>query len=309
MENQARRKDEDQDNAEPLQRQSVMPVKTMSGSFLSAMTDSDIDVVMSNANKFMLMQDKLRKTALKLTNSNDWVDQEGTPYLEVSGTNKVAMGFGVSYQELGWSETRKTDENGPYVEVVSKIEVTFMGNTITQTGTASTRDNFFGKTASGWKPLSEVNMQNIIKKATTNAIQRGIKSRLGLDFTWEEIEESTGGKVTKEKCAGVSYTGGGKGGTGNAATPEAKTAREAVWKKLLEMNNGHVVEAQKHLAELTSFQGREGMVPGKTEISKVSDQAMSFLTPKVEAEYKKFLAAKPATPAAAKPETPAQGAK
>lgn len=53
---------------------------------------------------------KIKIMALRLTNSRDWTDQGGKPYLQVSGSEKVARLFGISWRFLG--EIQRKDEEG-----------------------------------------------------------------------------------------------------------------------------------------------------------------------------------------------------
>ena len=85
----------------PAVHRSVAPVSLASG--FPDLRTVDIEAVVKNAEKYMQIQKRLREAALQLTNTNDWVNQDGNPYLEISGTNKVAAGFGISYRDIGES--------------------------------------------------------------------------------------------------------------------------------------------------------------------------------------------------------------
>ena len=88
----------------PIVHRSVAPVSLASG--FPDLRSVGMNAVIANAEKYMELQTRLRATALKLTNVNDWVNQDGQPYLEISGTNKVAAGFGKSYRD--WETDRKS---------------------------------------------------------------------------------------------------------------------------------------------------------------------------------------------------------
>ena len=41
---------------------------------------------------------RIKTAALRVTSQHDWVDQSGKPYLQVSGSEKVARLFGISWR-------------------------------------------------------------------------------------------------------------------------------------------------------------------------------------------------------------------
>ena len=61
--------------------------------------ESDNLVIMAeNAEKRVDAINRIKKAALKVTNKHDWTDQGGKPYLQVSGSEKVARLFGISWR-------------------------------------------------------------------------------------------------------------------------------------------------------------------------------------------------------------------
>lgn len=195
---------------------------------------NSLEATIKNAEKYVAAQDAIRKMALRVTSITDWVDEGGKPYLQWSGTAKVARTFGVSYSPVVFEKEIGEDERGKFVVYHCAGNVMFNGQSISEIGTGSSRDSFFGvrtKWIDGKKekydlPLSEIDLTDVKKKAQTNFLNRGLKSLLGLSFTWDEISASTNGRITRDTVNGVN-----KGVTYQqpaqkpAETPQSKEAQ------------------------------------------------------------------------------------
>jgi hypothetical protein len=265
-------------------------------------TDAGIEAMEKHAVRMAQAYDTLRKAALSVTSLADWEDLGGNPYLNEYGCAKVMPLYRIDTGRPTWNKTYRKDEFGDIMDVECEIEFSMptMGNRhMTITGTSSTRDSFFGirKNAKGEKvylPISEIPILNVIKKAETNCLNRGLKKLVGLSFTWEEISAITGGRITQEKIVaagkGVKYGSGTQGGRGKDADPAASAdKRDSTWKLILEMNQGNASEAKKAMIEMTAFKGKDGnMVPGKSEIMALSDIALNILADKVKRAYAEF---------------------
>lgn len=272
------------------------PVYAQQGINMMPATSSldDLDKVVKHAEKFLAVQGQVRKMAINLTNIHDWVDEGGQPYLQERGTQKIAMAFGVSIKNVKCEEQPREDDDGKYITFYHTGEAVWQGRVSPQTGTCSTRDKFFGRKAGGHKPLKEVDLDNVRKKSMTNFLNRCIKSALGLSFTWEEIEQYSGGKVSRANLAkagkAVAYDKGTQGGTSQQKAPETQEQKDEkgqVWWMMKEMY-GSEQGASEALSKATSFQGENGIVPGKTDINRVSDRQMKFIAPKVKDAYNKW---------------------
>ena len=79
----------------------------------------DLDKMIANANKFVQLQDSIRKLAVKMTNINDWVDEGGTPYLQEMGAQKIANCFGVSIKNIQGKIENLKDDKGSYIIIHS----------------------------------------------------------------------------------------------------------------------------------------------------------------------------------------------
>ena len=250
----------------------------------------DLVKLQENFSKHIAVQDMIRKTALRLTNKLDWLEIDGQPYLEISGTTKIASCFGVQWQRKAVEKTNMVDEHGPYIFVEVTVNISFNGRDIEMIGTASTRDDFFGKKNGAYKPLGEIDLGDILKKAETNALQRGVKRLSGLEsFTWEELEQATEGKITQGSVQSVKHGAGTSGGANRTATPESVNARNDYWNKVLEMAMGDIATAQAWIVKQTEFKGQNGnMIAGMNDIQKLSDARFKFLSEKIDKSYAKF---------------------
>lgn len=229
------------------------------------------------ADKYFELHDHIRKRAISLTDRFDWIDQEGKPYLQETGTAKIAMAFNVGQSEATCQKEKETDDRGDYITYSWTTILTWNNRSMSCIGTSSTRDKFFGRKDGKDLPLSEIDLMNVKKKGWTNLMNRGIKNLLGLTFTWEDIEKYSEGKIKKENCTSVTRTAGGRGGRGPESTGTSEK-RKQIWNAMLEMNHGDIDETSKFLAQLTTFIGKDKKeVKGKTEISDVSEGQLKFL--------------------------------
>lgn len=185
-------------------------------------TKEDLAFAIKTAQETMELVKQIKILAIKQTNKHDWVDMQGKPYLQSSGAEKIARLFGISWRIIEHKREDKQDEKGAYYIYIYKGEFTMGGKTIEVIGTCSQRDRFFGKdknTETGFKAAADVDITNVMKKANTNMINRGITTLLGIrNLTWEEVKQ---GGVDSTQTAKVTYAQGGAGG-GKISDAQAK---------------------------------------------------------------------------------------
>ena len=82
------------------------------------------------ADKRVEALNKLRLASIRSTNDHDWIDQDGTPYLQASGAQKIAPLWGIGWQIISHTKTtgddsyiwttvlRLTDPAGRIVETI-----------------------------------------------------------------------------------------------------------------------------------------------------------------------------------------------
>jgi hypothetical protein len=201
---------------------------------------------------------RLKELSLKVTNSSDWVDFSGKPYLNAGGSEKVGRLFGVKIRRTAYKKERGTDELGDYYFYVYTGVASLPGeiDEIEVVGTCSSRDKFFAYSNGAYRPLSEVDETNIMKSAYTNMVQNGVTRLLGMrNLTWEELKHV--GSI--EKVARVEYKDRKQADSGEpkkestGATDDREKNRKAIIEMLLEMNGGDETAAKDELKALTAW--------------------------------------------------------
>lgn len=175
--------------------------------------------ILAAANRRVAQLDKIISLALKRTNSNDWVDQDGKPYLCASGAEKIARLFGVCWKDVKCEKIISNDEKGQFYYFEYSAVFMLGNDSITAIGTCSQKDQFFAKAKGEFKPMSEIDETNIRKAAYSNMVVNGVSRILGIrNLMWKELEASG---IHKDKASKVSYAKGGNGG-GRISEAQAK---------------------------------------------------------------------------------------
>lgn len=181
------------------------------GTDVPAIGDSTLLALAEQAEKRVMALNKIKKAALLATNARDWTDQNGNPYLQVSGSEKVARVFGIAWKI---DEPVFEQEESGHFSYTYKGYFTVAGATIEAIGTRSSKDPFFKRyTGKGEDrkelPPSEIDKGDLKKAAYTNLLGNGITRLLGLrNLTWADIEEFAG--ITKDQVGKVDYKKNGK---------------------------------------------------------------------------------------------------
>jgi len=151
----------------------------------------DLITIAEQAEKRINAINKIKTIALKVTNQFDWIDQNGRPYLQVSGAEKIARLFGISWRI---DEPMMEHEEGGHFAYTYKGYFTLGGVTIEAIGTRSSKDGFFkryDKSTKAELPPSEIDKGDVKKAAYTNCIGNGITRLLGIrNLTWDDIKQA-----------------------------------------------------------------------------------------------------------------------
>lgn len=143
---------------------------------------------------------RIKKLSLRVTNHQDWTDQGGKPYLQVSGSEKVARLFGISWR---LDEAVREEHPDGHFSYTMKGYFSMGSAEIEVVGTRSSSDPFFGGSKDRPKPVSEIDRNDVKKGAMTNCIGNGISRLLGIrNLTWEELEEAG---ISQAKTGKVNY--------------------------------------------------------------------------------------------------------
>lgn len=247
-----------------------------------AIADDTLLAIAEMAEKRIEAVNKIKKMCLKVTNKHDWINQQGKPYLQVSGAEKIARLFGLSWRI---DEPLREDEEGGHYGYTYKGYFSMGTVTIEAIGTRSSKDGFFkkyekdsnGKRTGVELPPSEIDKSDVKKSAYTNCIGNGITRLLGIrNLTWEELQESG---ISVEGVARVEYRQAEEG-------KETKDLREEIRHMILEMTEGNQAKAKTMLIHFTSFKGKDGKdVKGKATINELTEKQIPPTYGKVKEAY------------------------
>ncbi|MGD0022628.1 MAG: hypothetical protein ABSC54_10040 [Smithellaceae bacterium] len=176
-----------------------------------AIGDSTLLKLAEQADKRVQALNTIKKAALMATNARDWTDQSGHPYLQVSGSEKVARVFGISWRI---DEPLFEQEESGHFAYTYKGYFTVAGATIEAIGTRSSKDPFFKRYIGQGEdrkelPPSEIDKGDLKKAAYTNLLGNGITRLLGLrNLTWPDLAEFAG--IKKDQVNRIDYKKSGK---------------------------------------------------------------------------------------------------
>lgn len=268
------------DKAEPIEIQTHDELEKTSVYDAPELTSDKIKMLETQVENYK----KIIGITIRLTNANDWVDQNGKPYLQSSGAEKIAVPFKVSLTNKQRIKHERTDEKGSYYfyeyKCVAKSEL--LGRSIEAEGFRSVRDPFFSKKGGQVIPISEITESDIMLAAYSNMTMNAITRLIGIrNLTWDILEDSG---IKKGSVSSIKYD---KEISGADLTDEEKTKLSAMLDKigdwLLMLNNGDKDQAAKQLEKLTVFKGRDGnMVKGKTSLRDLSPKQIPVIYGRVQ---------------------------
>jgi len=165
---------------------------------LSPMADDTLIAVARTAEARIDAVIKIKQLALKVTNPRDWTNQQGNPYLQVSGAEKIANLFNVSWSFLTPEPICDTEADGHYTYTFQG-RFTMGGRSIEVEGSRSSKDSFFKQNVyendkKREKTIDERDNRRDVKMAAlTNLLGNGITRLLGIrNLTWDDLEKFAG---------------------------------------------------------------------------------------------------------------------
>lgn len=164
--------------------------------------------------------EKILEVAIRSTNAGDWIDQNGSPYLQASGAEKIARRFGVKISNINSVREDIEDASGKY-HMYTVTGVASLGDRdqVEAMGVCSTRDKFFGIKNGEFKQLQDVDLPSIKRKAYTNFLGNAIKRLLGLrGLSWDDLSRFN---ISKNGKKTVQYK------NQNVQQPEPKKTQDA----------------------------------------------------------------------------------
>jgi len=246
---------------------------------------------------------KIKQMALKVTNPSDWVDQNGKPYLQASGAEKIANLFNISWKI---DEPVLEQEPDGTLTYIYKGKFSLAGRSIEVEGSRSSRDTFFKKynydstgKKTGEKPLDR---RDLKMAAMTNLLGNGITRLLGIrNLTYADLEAFAG--IKAEQLGRVEYKKAGQkqdykqpqSRSEQNKSNEKDLRQEITW-MLQEMDESGT-EFELMLKTFSGFEGKnkEGeikWVEGKTDVNALTDAAVKVTYGKIKKAYEKHLEGK-----------------
>ena len=183
----------------------VMDAEVVDSSIVPVASEALVELA-AQAERRVEAINKIKQYSLRLTQPGDWVDQNGRPYLQVSGAEKIARLFGISWRID--EPIREELEGGHYIYTY-KGYFSLAGAEIEAIGSRSSKDPFFKRYVyvNGQRkelPPSEIDPGDVKKAAYTNCIGNGITRLLGLrNISYEDLEKVAG--IKREQITRIEY--------------------------------------------------------------------------------------------------------
>lgn len=247
----------------------------------------DIEQEIQKLEKNVELFNRVKIVSLKLTKESDWVMQGKEPYLMDRGAENIAIAWGIDILpgmelKLEWAE----DEKGRYYSYVAKGQAYSkrLGRTVSDIGVCSQRDRFFGMVRGEMKPMEEVDMANIRRKAVTNLYNRLIKRCVGLSgVTVDDLQQAG---LDTSKIAGISYSNGAQKAKARLST-EGKEVQDKLGDMLMMMANEDKAEAAKLLEKYSAFRNDKGETISAKSLKQMSEKWLQSTYGKAKADFEK----------------------
>ncbi len=114
------------------------------------------------------------------TYPEDWTEQGGKMCLSSAGAERVGRLFPIQFQSPTCTKETFTDALGKGYRYVYEALATLGDRTVFAQGAYSTRDKFLGFVDGEWRPVEDINENNIRNAAYHVCLGNGIKALLGL---------------------------------------------------------------------------------------------------------------------------------
>ena len=232
--------------------------------------------------------------------------------LNAAGAERVARFFPIKISDFVCEgRTDFEDEHGKGYRYVYSCRAQLKGRTIYSTGTYSTRDPFLGKRDGKWRPIEDINENDIRMAAYRRCQGNAIRALLGIRNIpvdeWERIMKQTGQDGSKAAADGVPFAKGAKGGTSKDDTAKQKGLSEVVYEivdagLMVHYEAGNVeimvndaadaadrdLVAKACLIALTQFEGDKGTVKGVVSYKMLRGKRLSVTLSRTKEVWKTF---------------------
>ena len=201
----------------------VTPTDTPGSELMELITDESPEVAIVRLEKAAELaprfRDAMRTILMSLTYPGDWEifgeSEKARVCLSSAGAERVATQFPIKFFDVSFDKKIFTDEVGEGYRYTYTGKATLGGRIIFTQGVYSTRDKFLGKVGDKFRPLIEINENDIQTAAYHRFLGNGIKSLLGLRAMpvaqYRELMNRSGPQ--SDKTSGHKYAAGAKGGS------------------------------------------------------------------------------------------------
>jgi hypothetical protein len=178
-----------------------------------AIADDSLLMIAQQAERRIDAVIKIKQIALKVTNPRDWTDQGGNPYLQVSGAEKIANLFSISWRID--EPLCETEDDGHFTFTYTGT-FSVSGRSIQVSGSRSSKDPFFKKYI--WikeegkpdkkteAPISAIDRRDVKMAAMTNLLGNGITRLLGIrNLTYADLKAFA--NIDQSQIGKVEYRG------------------------------------------------------------------------------------------------------
>lgn len=179
--------------------------------------DTDTDNILylaEKAEKYITAMNRIMDAALRITNELDWVLIGGKPYLQESGSTKVARLFGISIQLIGKPSVEMDNEG--YKTYTYKARFMLKDSFVECEGSRGMKEDFFAGKGEKKKSPDEIDERDVKMAAYTNCLNNGIK-RLIPNLRNIDVATLERAGLDTSKLKGYTFREGEKGGNGNKA--------------------------------------------------------------------------------------------
>ena len=287
----------------------IMPVEspgTEAGTLVSDMADEQFMTLMEKAaENAPRIQAAMKKVLVATTYPGDWTDHDGTACLCSAGAERYLKLFPITFVEWQMHREDCSDKNGKAYRWVYECTAIMNGRQVNSLGAYSTRDKFLSYAHEKWKPIEEINENDIRAAARHVCIGNGIKTLLGLRGIETDhlksifvelgadpnLIKSIGyGKGKGSGSGAKSKPPAGKGKPNGNGKPhktdeEMRTEGQAM---LEEMFAGEPESTAQCVEECSSFEGSDGNTRFKTNLKDLKDKWLFNTVQKIKEVHKKY---------------------
>jgi hypothetical protein len=227
--------------AKQITKQEQVQAPGTSTELTRVMTDGDpemmLDIIERKAKLAKRFADAIMSILVTQTLPTDWTEfDKGRMGLSSAGAERVGRNFPIKVYNVTNRREDGVDTLGKYYRYIFEGYAIMGDREIFVTGAFSTREDLLGKKDQKWRPLEEINENDIRTAAYHIFMGNAIKSMLGLrDMTKEQIDKIYAANgIDSSGTHKVTHGSGTQGGTSEDDTKN----QQELGKILVDMANG-----------------------------------------------------------------------